>query len=125
MWLNYIAVAIGGAFGCTARYGLTQLIQLVWGRNFPTATLVINVLGSFILGFLFFETLERLTMAPALRAAILTGGLGGFTTFSTFMVESVLLVEDGRPGGAILYLALSIVLGLAAAVAGGLLSRRL
>ncbi|MEJ2344815.1 MAG: fluoride efflux transporter CrcB [Gammaproteobacteria bacterium] len=125
MWLNYIAVAVGGAFGCTARYGLTQLIQLVWGRNFPTATLVINVLGSFILGFLFFETLERLTMAPALRAAILTGGLGGFTTFSTFMVESVLLVEDGRPGGAFLYLVLSIVLGLTAAVAGGLLSRRL
>jgi CrcB protein len=125
VWLNYVAVAVGGAFGCTARYGLTQLIQLVWGRNFPTATLVINVLGSFILGFLFFETLERLTMAPALRTAILTGGLGGFTTFSTFMVESVLLVEDGRPGGAFLYLALSIVLGLAAAVAGGLLSRRL
>lgn len=125
MWLNYVAVAVGGAFGCTARYGLTQLIQLVWGRNFPTATLVINVSGSFILGFLFFETLERLTMAPALRTAILTGGLGGFTTFSTFMVESVLLVEDGRRGEAFLYLALSIVLGLSAAVTGGLLSRRL
>jgi len=125
VWLNYVAVAVGGAFGCTARYGLTQLIQLVWGRNFPTATLVINVSGSFILGFLFFETLERLTMAPALRTAILTGGLGGFTTFSTFMVESVLLVEDGRRGEAFLYLALSIVLGLSAAVTGGLLSRRL
>ena len=125
MWLNYLAVAAGGAVGCTARYGLTELIQLVWGRNFPVATLVINVLGSFLLGFLFFETLERLTMAPALRAAILTGGLGGFTTFSTFMVESMILVEDGRPSRAAIYVALSVVLGFAAAVAGGFLSRRL
>lgn len=124
MWLNYVAVATGGAFGCAARYGLTELIQLVWGRNFPVATLIINVLGSFILGFLFFETLERLTMAPILRTAILTGGLGGFTTFSTFMVESVLLVEDGRAGRALLYVTLSILLGFTAAVAGGLLSRR-
>jgi CrcB protein len=123
VWLNYVAVAAGGAVGCAARYGLTQLIQLVWGRDFPIATLIINVLGSFVLGFLFFETLERLTMAPALRVAILTGGLGGFTTFSTFMVESMLLVEDGNTGHAILYVGLSVLLGFAAAVAGGFLSR--
>jgi fluoride exporter len=123
VWLNYVAVAIGGAVGCAARYGLTQLIQLVWGRDFPIATLIINVLGSFVLGFLFFETLERLTMAPALRVAILTGGLGGFTTFSTFMVESMLLVEDGHTGHAILYVGLSVLFGFAAAVAGGFLSR--
>lgn len=125
MWLNYVAVATGGAVGCAARYGLTELIQLIWGRNFPVATLIINVLGSFILGFLFFETLDRLTMAPVLRTAILTGGLGGFTTFSTFMVESMLLVGDGRPGRALLYMTLSILLGFAAAVAGGLLSQQL
>jgi CrcB protein len=123
VWLNYVAVAAGGAVGCAARYGLTQLIQLVWGRDFPIATLIINVLGSFVLGFLFFETLERLTMAPALRVAILTGGLGGFTTFSTFMVESMLLVEDGNTGHAILYVGLSVLFGFAAAVAGGFLSR--
>jgi len=123
VWLNYVAVAAGGAVGCAARYGLTQLIQLVWGRDFPIATLLINVLGSFVLGFLFFETLERLTMAPALRVAILTGGLGGFTTFSTFMVESMLLVEDGNTGHAILYVGLSVLFGFAAAVGGGFLSR--
>lgn len=125
MWLNYIAVATGGAVGCAARYGLTELIQLIWGRGFPAATLVVNVLGSFILGFLFFETLERLTMAPALRAAILTGGLGGFTTFSTFMVESLLLMENGQAGRAALYLGLSVFLGLAAATAGGFVSRHI
>ena len=125
MWLNYIAVATGGAVGCAARYGLTELIQLICGRGFPIATLVVNVLGSFILGFLFFETLERLTMAPALRTAILTGGLGGFTTFSTFMVESLLLMENGQAGRAVLYLSLSVFLGLAAATAGGFLSRQI
>jgi CrcB protein len=125
MWFHYVAVAAGGAVGRAARYGLTQLIQLLWGRSFPVATLTINVLGSAVLGFLFFKTLERLTMAPALRAAILTGGLGGFTAFSTFMVERLLLVEDGSPTRTLLYVALSVLLGFAAAVAGGFLSRHI
>jgi CrcB protein len=84
-------VGLGGALGRCARYGLTELARLIWGRNFPVATLVINVLGSFIMGFLSFETLERLTTSPALRAAVLSGGLRGFATFSTFMMESLLL----------------------------------
>ena len=123
--LNYLAVGIGGAVGCCARYGMTQLIQAVYGKSFPVATLTINVLGSFILGFLFFETLERLTISPTLRAAILTGGLGGFTTFSTFMVETLLLTEDGEISRAAMYVILSIVLGFLAAFAGGYLARNL
>lgn len=124
LW-NYLAVGIGGAFGCCARYGMTQLIQLVYGRDFPFATLSINVLGSFLMGFLFFETLERLTMHPTLRTAILTGGLGGFTTFSTFALESLTLLEDGKPEKALLYLGLSVGLGLLAAFLGGYISRNL
>ena len=123
--LNYLAVGIGGAMGCCARYGMTQLIQAVFGRSFPIATLVINVLGSFILGFLFFETLERLSISPTLRAAVLTGGLGGFTTFSTFMVETLLLTEDGEISRAVMYVVLSIVLGFLAAFAGGYIARNL
>jgi CrcB protein len=123
MGWNYLAVAIGGGIGCCARYGLTQLIQLIYARNFPVATLVINVLGSFVLGFLFFETLERLPLSPALRAGLLTGGLGGFTTFSTFMVETVLLAENGTAGRAALYVILSVVLGFIAAFAGAYVSR--
>ncbi|MDE2149456.1 MAG: fluoride efflux transporter CrcB [Gammaproteobacteria bacterium] len=122
---SYLAVALGGIVGCCARYGMTQLVQTIYGRSFPLATLSINVLGSFLMGFLFFETLERLTIDPLLRTAILTGGLGGFTTFSTFMVESLLLVEDGEPGRAVLYLTLSVVLGLLAVFAGALLARTL
>lgn len=124
MW-NYMAVGIGGIFGCCARYGLTQLVQTVYGKNFPLATLTVNVLGCFLMGFLFFETLEHVTIHPTLRAAILTGGLGGFTTFSTFAMETLLLIEDGETATALLYLFTSLMLGLAAAVLGAYIARRL
>jgi len=121
----YIALAIGGTLGVFARYWLTQVIQTVFGHAFPLATLSINVLGSFLLAFLFVETLERVSLSPALRTGILTGGLGAFTTFSTFMMEAMLLVEDGQTGKAVLYLALSVGLGLAAAFGGVYVARNL
>ncbi|MDE2235139.1 MAG: fluoride efflux transporter CrcB [Gammaproteobacteria bacterium] len=124
MW-TYFGVAVGGAIGCCARYGMTQLVQLVYGRQFPLATLIINVAGCFLMGFLFFETLERITISPALRTAVLTGGLGGFTTFSTFAMESLLLLEDGKRLAAFLYLALSVILGLTAALLGAYAARKL
>jgi len=83
MW-TYVAIAIGGTLGCWARYTQTNLVQAVFGRNFPFATFSINVIGSLLMGFLFIVTLERLTIPPSVRAGILTGVLGGYTTFSTF-----------------------------------------
>jgi fluoride exporter len=124
MW-TYIAIAIFGIFGCWARYGMTNLVQAVYGRDFPYATLSINVGGSFLMGFLFIETLERLTVSPELRTGILTGFLGGYTTFSTFEMEMLLLVEQGAAVKAILYLALSVGLGFAAAFFGAYVARNL
>lgn len=124
MW-NYVAIAVGGVLGCWARYYMTGLIQNIAGRDFPYATLTINVLGAFLMGFLFIETLERLTLSPALRAGILTGGLGGFTTFSTFSMEALLLAEEGEIGRAALYVVLSVVLGLTAAFSGAYVARNL
>jgi len=124
MW-TYFGVAVGGAAGCCARYGVTQLIQLVYGKSFPLATLIINVLGCFLMGFLFFETLDRISVSPTLRTAILAGGLGGFTTFSTFAMESILLIEDGEIGYAAAYLLLSVFLGLFAALLGAYIARNL
>lgn len=124
MWL-FLSVSLGAVVGAWARYGMTLLVQTVAGHRFPWATLTINVLGSFGMGFLFFETLERLVVAPELRAGLLTGGLGAFTTFSTFTMEALLLAEDGRPGAALAYVALSVTAGFAAAFAGAYLSRRL
>jgi len=124
MWL-FLSVSLGAVAGAWARYGMTMLIQTVAGHRFPWATLVINVLGSFLMGFLFFETLERLVVSPELRAGLLTGGLGAFTTFSTFTMESLLLVEDGRLAAALTYVTLSVVIGFGAAFAGAYLSRKL
>ena len=77
------------------------------------------------MGFLFIETLERLTVSPELRTGILTGFLGGYTTFSTFEMEMLLLVEQGAAVKAILYLALSVGLGFAAAFFGAYVARNL
>lgn len=122
MW-TYIAIAIGGVLGCWARFAMTDLIQTIYGRDFPYATLCINVLGCFLMGFLFIETLERQTISPALRTGILTGFIGGFTTFSTFEMETLLLVEGGSNPKAVLYVFLSLVLGFFAAFAGAYLAR--
>ncbi len=124
MW-TYIAIAIFGVLGCWARFGQTNLVQAVYGRDFPYATLSINVMGSFIMGFLFIETLERLTLSPALRTGILTGFLGGYTTFSTFEMETVLLAEGGEIFKAGLYVLLSVVLGFLAAFGGAYIARSL
>jgi len=124
MW-TYVAIAVGGTVGCWARYGMTNLVQTIYGRDFPYATMSINLLGSFLMGFLFIETLERLPTSPELRTGILTGFLGGFTTFSTFSMESVLLVEQGYVLRALLYMVLSTALGFVAAFGGAYLARNL
>jgi CrcB protein len=119
----YLAIAIGGVLGCWARYAMTNLVQTMFGRDFPFGTLSINVLGSFLMGFLFIETLERVAMAPYLRIGILTGVLGGFTTFSTFAMETLLLAEQGEAGKSILYVVLSNALGIGGALMGAYIAR--
>jgi CrcB protein len=121
----YIAIAIGGTLGCWARYAMTNLVLAIYGRDFPYATLSINLLGAFLMGFLFIETLERLTISPELRTGILTGGLGGFTTFSTFEMETLLLVEQGDVLKAVLYVVISVVLGYLCAFGGAYIARNL
>ena len=124
MWI-YVAIAIGGALGCWARYAQSNLVQTVFGRNFPFATLSINVIGSFLMGFLFILTLERLMIPPSVRVGVLTGVLGGYTTFSTFEMETLLLAESGQFFKAGLYVVLSVVIGFAAAFGGAYIARNL
>ena len=124
MW-NYVAVALGGVVGCCARYGVTQAVQTFYGRNFPLATLIINVSGCLIMGFLFYATLERVSVNPSMRIAILTGVLGGFTTFSAFAMETLLLAEGGKLVHAVLYVTLSVVLCLLAVYLGAWAARSL
>jgi CrcB protein len=124
MW-TYVAIGIGGTLGCWARYAQSNLVQAVFGRGFPVATLSINVIGSFLMGFLFIVTLERLMIPPSVRVGVLTGVLGGYTTFSTFEMETLLLAENGEFVKAALYVVLSVVIGFAAAFGGAYIARNL
>ena len=124
MW-TYVAIAIGGTLGCWARYAQTVFVLATFGRDFPLATLSINVIGSFLMGFLFILTLERLMVPPNVRVGVLTGVLGGYTTFSTFEMETLLLTENGERFKAALYVVLSVVIGFAAAFGGAFLARNL
>ena len=116
-------IALFAVVGAWARYGQTLLIQKWLGRDFPWATLSINVIGSFLMGFLFFATLERISISPELRTGILTGGLGAYTTFSTFSVESLLLFEGGEPIKSFVYMITSLLLCFIATLVGSWISR--
>jgi CrcB protein len=124
MW-NYVSIAVFGVLGCWARYAQTRLIQALWGSDFPYATLSINLMGSFLMGFLFYQSIERFSLPAPLRVGLLTGLLGGYTTFSTFQMETLLLIEDGGLGKALLYDGLSLGLGLVCVYLGSYLARLL
>jgi fluoride exporter len=112
------AVFVGGALGTWARYAVEQAWPAAAG-HFPTATFVINTSGAFLLGFLLTALLER--FAPHhlhLRPFLGTGVLGGWTTYSTLVVESVTLAKDGRVALGAGYLALTVMSGLVATAAG-------
>jgi fluoride exporter len=122
MWA-YVTIAIGGVLGCWARYTMTTSVQGLLGRAFPYATLSINVVACLLIGFIFTVTMERIIVAPTIRLGILTGFIGGFSTFSTFAMETYLLAEQGAWGRSALYVFLSLLLGLAATFVGVLAAR--
>ncbi|MDB6175972.1 fluoride efflux transporter CrcB [Paracoccus sp. Z330] len=111
----FLQVAIGGAMGATARYGVYRCIA--WhGPGFPVATVAVNVLGSLAMGVLAILLAHRLGnhYAPLL----LTGMLGGFTTFSAFSLDALTLWERGQTGAAMIYVFGSVILSLLAVIAG-------
>lgn len=110
-----VLVLLGGAFGTGIRYLLSSLIySKVNQPTFPYANLVINVSGSFLVGILAELFEARVLVAPVARIALLTGVLGGYTTFSSFTFETVSLLRDGQMWLATLNVSLSVALGLAA-----------
>ena len=89
------AIAVGGAFGSVLRYGMSTWVYALAGRGFPYGTLAVNVLGCLLMGFLFVLFVDRLTDSVVWRAGLLIGVLGGFTTFSSFSIETFNLIEQG------------------------------
>ena len=111
------AVGAGGALGAPLRYGLNTAFPVVAGQ-IPWITFAINVSGAFVLGVLLIFVLERWPPTRYVRPFLAIGFLGAYTTFSTFAVESDLLVKDGHVGIAILYGGLSLIAGILAAFLG-------
>lgn len=116
-----LSIACFAVLGAYARYGQSRLVQRWVGRGFPYATLSINLMGSLLMGLLFFATAGR--MDPVLRTGLLTGGLGSYTTFSTFSLEVVTLLEDRELAKAAAYALVSVLGGVAAAALGAVLAR--
>lgn len=111
-------VGLGSAIGGIARYLVGTFIQQRAGISFPLGTLVINVTGSFLLGFLLRIALGSTAISPERRALLTTGFCGGFTTFSTFSLDSVSLIEEGSYGPLSMYILLSVGLSILATFAG-------
>jgi len=124
MW-QILAVAIGGAAGALLRFWTATGLHALLGRDFPYGTLTVNAVGSFAIGTLSVLFLERLSLAPEVRLMVLVGVLGAFTTFSTFSLETLTLLEEGRPLAAGANVLLNVTLCLIATWAGLVLARQL
>ena len=118
-------VALGSAVGGVARFALSVFVQQRVGPAFPVGTLVVNISGSFVLGLVLRYALGTQAITPEVRALLTTGFCGGYTTFSTFTYDTMLLLEDGQTSRAGLYVLLSVGLSLAGAWLGILGARAL
>ncbi len=122
--IRYFLVLVGGGAGALARYVAASAIMTRFGGKFPLGTLVINVTGSFLIGFLMTLLTERFHMDPNWRLLLVVGFLGGYTTFSSFEWETFTAVRDGARWAGALNVASSVMLGYAAVWLGVLLARR-
>ena len=113
-----LSIAAGGAAGALLRFWVSTGVYALLGRGFPYGTLAVNVIGSLLMGFLYVFFLERMTVSPEIRGAILIGLLGAFTTFSTFSIETLNLIEQADYMKAVLNMLISVAACLFAAWLG-------
>ena len=117
-WANILAVAAGGAIGSVARYLVGVGAGRLFGMSFPWGTLIINIIGSFALGALAEAFALRWDVSPAVRVFLTIGICGGFTTFSTFSLDAVHLLNRGEVVSAAVYVVASVVLSIGGLYAG-------
>ena len=114
----YLALALGGALGAIARYWMTSGLNQSSQIAFPLGTLSVNVLGSFFIGGLYIYLSERPELSEAYRHFLITGFLGALTTFSTFSLETLLLIEQGHYNTALFNVLSSVIFCLSSAYLG-------
>src|SRR6266567_3876 len=107
-----VLIGIAGLAGTLARYSLSGIVARRFGETFPMGTLVVNVIGCFLAGFLFYLLQERFLVNDLVRTAIMIGFLGGFTTFSSFGLQTFTLLRNGEMGLATMNVLVSNVAGL-------------
>tara|TARA_A100001037_G_scaffold284240_1_gene290480 strand:+ start:169 stop:546 length:378 start_codon:yes stop_codon:yes gene_type:complete len=120
-----VLVGVGGAFGALARYGLSLGIHSLLGRGFPYGTLTVNVIGSALIGVVHVLALERSGLSEEWRLGVTMGVLAAFTTFSTFSIETVALLESGEVIKAVANTLLNLALCIGGCWAGITLTRQL
>ncbi|MEJ2609887.1 MAG: fluoride efflux transporter CrcB [Candidatus Thiodiazotropha sp.] len=120
-----LAIASGGAIGALFRFWVSSGVYSLLGRGLPYGTLAVNILGSLAMGFFYVLLLERTLVSPELRGALLVGFLGAFTTFSTFSIETLNLLEQAELLRAGLNVLLSVTACLLACWFGLILGRQL
>ena len=118
-----LLVALGGAVGSVARYLMASSIQSATGYQFPLGTVLVNILGCFLIGILYVLLVARPDPRHELRALPILGVMGGFTTFSSFSLETVTMAMNGNYGGATLNVVVSVAACLVGTVAGIALAR--
>lgn len=122
MMINCLFVGMGGFIGSVCRY-LLGLLPIETSQGFPVKTLITNVIGAFVIGIIAAVAAKNTTLNPRLVLFLKVGICGGFTTFSTFAYETGTMMEKGQTGLALLYVILSVVLGVLAVFGGQLLVR--
>jgi CrcB protein len=118
-------IALGGASGAVARYLLANWVHALWETRMPIGTLLVNMIGSFAIGVIYVMVVERQIIHPDWRASLMVGFLGAFTTFSTFSLETIALLEAGHTAHALAYMLGSAVLCVVMAGAAIQLTRLL
>jgi CrcB protein len=120
MPMIYLYVAVGGALGSMARFWLANTMAVLTGTEFPYGTLLINVIGSFVISFfgMLTGTSQRFAVPYEARIFVTVGLCGGFTTFSSFSLQTMELLRTGQPGRAGIYIAASVILCLSACALG-------
>lgn len=120
-----VAIAAGGALGALSRYWVVGLVSRLFERTFPYGTLAVNIVGSFLIGISYILIVERLHVASEWHAVLMVGFIGAFTTFSTFSLETVSLLQEGRLTVALTYIFSSVLVCLLATVAGMYLAKQI